>query len=77
MKTVCFAGFDKPQAVYLKALAEEKGYQVVDAVIPALSLLVVGGEPDTGMVKDAGDNGVDSVDLAGFWNFLEVERADG
>lgn len=77
MKTVCFTGFDKPQAVYLKALAEEKGLKVVDVVVPALSLLVVGGEPDAGMVKAAANEGVPSVDLAGFWKVIDSERLDG
>lgn len=66
MKTVCFTGFDKPQAVYLKALAEEKGYQVVDAVIPALSLLVVGGEPDQMLIADAQQSEISVVDSNGF-----------
>ncbi len=76
MKTVCFTGFDKPQAVYLKALAEEKGYQVVDAVIPALSLLIVGPSPRRDLVLQADRLGVEKVDLQGFWDALEYARVD-
>lgn len=76
MKTVCFTGFDKPQATYLKALAEQKRIQVLDAVIPSLSFLVAGPTPRRELVLQADRLGVPKVDLQGFWDAMESARGN-
>lgn len=73
---VCFTGFDKPQLVYLQALAKEKGLQVIDTVIPSLSLLVVGDEPDLSVVDAAKKLGVDIAESNDILNKLNVLSRD-